>query len=85
MSYFRHMVETRAAPRYRVTKAAVIDHGGDKIKCAVRDLSITGASIEIFDATIVPEKFTLVVPEDKLKLSCRVVRRTEFRIGVAFD
>jgi hypothetical protein len=26
-----------------------------------------------------------VVPEDGLKLPCRVVRRTDFRIGVAFD
>jgi hypothetical protein len=27
----------------------------------------------------------LVVPEDGLKLPCRIVRRTDFRIGVAFD
>jgi hypothetical protein len=79
------MVETRAAPRYRVTKPALIEHGGDKIKCAVRDLSVTGASIEIFDATVVPDKFTLIVPEDNLKLPCRIVRRSEFRIGVAFE
>jgi hypothetical protein len=79
------MVETRAAPRYRVMKAALIEHGGDKIKCAVRDLSVTGASIEIFDLTVVPTKFTLIVPEDGLRLACRVVRRTEFRIGVAFE
>jgi hypothetical protein len=79
------MVETRAAPRFRVTKPALIEHGGYKIKCAVRDLSVTGASIEIFEATVVPEKFTLILVEDKLKLPCRIVRRTEFRIGVAFE
>ena len=32
------MVETRAAPRYRVTKPALIEHGGEKMKCTVRDL-----------------------------------------------
>ena len=62
------MVETRTAPRYRVKKAAWIEHGGDKIRCTVRDLSVTGASLEVFDPRNVPEKFTLVVPEDGLKL-----------------
>jgi hypothetical protein len=79
------MVETRAAPRYRMTKPALIEHGGDKTKCTVRDLSITGASLEISDSTVIPVKFTLIVPEDGLKLICRVVRRSEFRIGVAFE
>jgi PilZ domain len=79
------MVETRAAPRYRVMKPAQIEYGGDRIACTVRDLSITGAALEISDPTVIPAKFTLVVPEDGLKLPCRVVRRTDFRIGVAFD
>ncbi|MGZ5870531.1 MAG: PilZ domain-containing protein [Bradyrhizobium sp.] len=79
------MVETRIAPRYRVMKRAQIEHGGDKIACTIRDLSITGAAVEVSDATGVPEKFTLVVSEDGLKLPCHVVWRREFRIGVAFD
>jgi hypothetical protein len=80
------MVETRIAPRYRVMKPAEIEHGGDKIPCTVRDLSITGAALEVPDPTrIIPAKFILVVPGDGLKLLCRVVRRTNSRIGVAFD
>ena len=79
------MVETRIAPRYRVSKPAQIEYGGDKILCTVRDLSITGAALEVSDPTGVPGKFTLVVLEDGLRLPCRVVRRTGFRIGVAFD
>lgn len=79
------MVETRVAPRYRVAKPAEIEYGGDKIACTVRDLSITGAALEVSDPTGIPSKFTLVVPEDGLRLPCRVVRRTDFRIGVAFD
>jgi hypothetical protein len=78
------MVETRAAPRYRVTKPAHIEYGGDKIACMVRDLSTTGAALEVSDPARTPANFTLVVPEDGLKLQCRVVRRTGFRIGVAF-
>jgi PilZ domain len=79
------MVETRIAPRYRVMKPAKIDHGGDKISCTVRDLSITGAALEISDPIGIPGQFTLIVPEDGLNLPCRVVWRRDFRIGVTFD
>ena len=79
------MVETRSAPRYRAIKPAYIEHGGDEITCTVRDLSITGAALEVSDSTGIPAKFTLVVPEDGLRLACRVVRRTDFRIVVTFD
>ena len=79
------MVETRNAPRYRVAKSAKIDHGGDKIACVIRDISATGAAIELTDCVRVPTEFTLIVPEDRLRLQCRVVWRTEYRIGVTFD
>jgi len=79
------MVETRIAPRYRVTKPAKIDHGGDKIECVIRDISATGAAIEISNLVRIPDTFVLIVPEDRLRLNCRVVWRKEFRIGVAFD
>ena len=79
------MVETRAATRYRVTKPARIEHGIEKITCTVRDLSATGAALELDHMVTMPEHFMLVLLEDGLKLPCRVVRRTGFRIGVAFD
>ena len=41
------MVETRIAPRVRVNKAAIIEFGGIKIRCTIRDLSITGAALQI--------------------------------------
>ena len=63
----------------------MIEYGGEEISCTLRDLSTTGASIDVFDPGRIPEKFILVVPEDGLKLSCRIVRRTDFRIGVAFE
>ena len=79
------MVETRVAPRYRVVKPALIEYGGQKIICTLRDLSTTGAGLEVFDATAkIPEKFVcLVLPEDGLKLPSHIVRRSDFRIGVA--
>jgi PilZ domain len=79
------LVETRATPRYRVNKPAQIEYGGDKITCTIRDLSNTGAAVEVSNPTEIPAEFTLVVPGDGLKLRCRIVRRTDFRIGVVFD
>jgi len=41
------MVETRIATRHRVLKAAMIEFGGDAINCTVRNLSTTGALLEV--------------------------------------
>jgi PilZ domain len=79
------MVETRIAPRYRVMKAAKIKFIGGAIDCTVRDLSTTGAALEVSDQSGIPAKFTLVMPEDGLDLPCQVVWRRAFRIGVAFE
>ena len=79
------MRDGRVASRYRVQKSAWIEFGGEKIPCTVRDLSLTGASLELLDPKTAPAKFTLVIPEDRLALTCQVVRRTEFRIGIKFD
>jgi hypothetical protein len=79
------MVETRIAPRHRVSKPATIDFGRVTIDCTVRDLSVTGAALEVPYRIDIPAKFTLVVPGDGLRLPCHLVRRNGSRIGVAFD
>jgi hypothetical protein len=79
------MVETRIAPRFRVTKPAKIEYGNNKIACTIRDLSTTGAALELSDRSNIPNAFTLVMPDDGLRLPCHVVWRREFRMGIAFD
>lgn len=79
------MVETRRAPRYRVSKPAKIGEGKQAINCIVRDLSTTGAAIEVENQIGIPDNFILFVTEDDLHLSCNIVWRRDFRIGVAFD
>jgi hypothetical protein len=66
-------------------KAAKIDYGGDKSPCVVRDISSTGAALEFADLIRIPDEFTLIMPDDKLKLSCRVVWRRDYRVGVRFE
>ncbi len=79
------MVETRIAPRYRVLKTGKIEFGGWAVDCLVRNLSLTGAALEVSSQSGIPQQFDLAVPGDGLKLHCRVVWRRDYRIGVQFD
>ena len=60
-------------------------HRGGAIDCTVRNLSETGAALEVVTPLFIPDRFTLVVPSDQLKRPCHVAWRKERRIGVAFD
>jgi hypothetical protein len=52
----------------------------------INDISETGAALDISELNgKIPRTFNLIMPEEGLKLSCRVVWRGAFRIGVAFD
>jgi hypothetical protein len=82
---FRARLETRIAPRHRVSKAGTIEFVGGAINCVVRNLSLTGAAIEVSDPPGIPESFILVMTDDGLRLLCHIVWRTQYRIGVAFD
>ena len=82
------MVKGRIAPRHRVSKQAKINFGGDKYACIVRDISTTGAALELPDLINQVRKakaFILEIPEDRLMLPCRVVWQSGYRMGVAFD
>jgi hypothetical protein len=82
------MVEGRIAARYNVHKPAIAVYGGDKYPCTVRDISLTGAAIEFPErVSVIPIKkaFTLVMPDDRLKLPCRIVWQRDYRMGVTFE
>ena len=81
------MVESRIAPRFRTAKPARIEFGKHSIPCIVRDLSLSGAAVELSDKSIVvpPNKFTLVIPVDKLRFPARLVWRRDCRAGITFD
>jgi hypothetical protein len=83
LAYLNGMFETRIALRHRVLKAGTIEFGNSAIYCTVRNLSTTGAPLEVSHQIGIPANFAL--PEDGLRLPCNVVRRSGYRIGVAFD
>jgi hypothetical protein len=59
--------------------------GDSAINCMVRNISDTGAMLDVTNAVEVPEQFTLDLPADGQQMSCHVGWRREKRIGVAFD
>ena len=82
---FRTMSENRIASRKRVLKAGTIEFGGGAIDCTVKNLSETGAALEVVTPLFIPEHFTLFVPSNHFKRPCHIVWRKEKRIGIAFD
>jgi hypothetical protein len=78
------MAENRRAARYNVLKVGAIKFGRNSVNCLIRNLSTTGAAIDLSSRPELPERFVLVVPGDGLQLSCRTVWRKEHKIGVTF-
>jgi hypothetical protein len=85
LAYLNPMVESRRASRLHVLRTGTIKFvGGGAINCMVRNLSSTGASLEVSDAAGIPERFILVMPGNGLHLACRTVWRKGHGIGVTF-
>jgi PilZ domain len=79
------MEQTRVVPRRRRLKAGTIEFGGGGIDCTVRNISETGAALEVVSPLFIPDRFTLFVPSEQLIRPCRIAWRKQKRIGVTFD
>ncbi|MFL9826875.1 PilZ domain-containing protein [Rhodoplanes sp. SY1] len=80
------MEERRKANRLRVLKTGRIatSDKAPKIECAVRNLSDAGACLQVHSGTFgIPREFELVM-EGGQRQACRVIWRTENRLGVSF-
>ena len=80
------MEEHRKAARHRTYKAAHIAFVGHAttIDCVVRNLSDTGATLEVASPIGIPDAFDLVFKGDDAARRCRVIWRKETRVGVEF-
>lgn len=79
------MAEKRSIPRPRVLKAGTIAFGGAAIDCTVRNVTATGALLEVESPLGIPHHFVLVIPSDGVSRSVRLIWASERRIGVRFD
>jgi len=78
-------MNNRRNERHPVLKAGTISFQGAKIDCAVYDVSVGGANLEVDSQLAVPDSFDLLIDAQIGKQRCRVVWRKEARIGVAFS
>ena len=81
------MTECRGNIRYRTSKpGTIVLARGGTISCTIRDLSETGAGIEVESFVSVPEVFVLLIGgDDKYLRRCKVAWRATRRLGVSFS
>src|SRR5215469_10204406 len=80
--------EFRAAVRHSTQRIGIIEFDSGKsniisVPCTIRDVSSTGARLELNSSAWFPNQFTLIWG-DGLRKACRVARRRSRLIGVAF-
>lgn len=76
--------EKPKAARRTVMKTGRIRFGKVTENCTVRDMSATGASIEVADPMNVPDRFSLVLEMESSARKCAVMWRRERQLGVTF-
>lgn len=78
-------IENRLSVRRNTAIEAqvVYDGGKSRLGCIIRNLSDTGAKIEVSSVIGVPPNFDLVAPRYRAK-ACRVVWRSLREMGVQF-
>ena len=59
--------------------------GGGGIDCMVRNISSSGARVDIETPVGLPASLTLVIKTDQFLRRCHPVWNTNTRIGLAFD
>ena len=79
------MSEKRQTARRRALKGgAIAFSGGARIDCVIRNLSETGAALEVESPIGIPDNFMLFVNQEETKWSCHVAWRSAKKIGVRF-
>ena len=79
--------DKRRAPRQRTLKGAkiVFKDGVFTYDCIVKNLSATGAQLQVPATDGIPNRFQLVFDDRSQARTCNVVWRSANRLGVAFE
>jgi hypothetical protein len=80
------MEERRAVQRTRVLRNAkiMLDHRRSMVSCTVTNLSSMGACLSVASTYRLPELFELTFEHGRSRRACRVIWRTNDKLGVAF-
>ena len=95
MEWYQHSVATdfgqlavknkRVAARKRVLKTGYIVFSDKvpKLECTIRNVSETGASLQVSTTIGIPSSFDVII--DGARRNCLSVWRTDTKIGIAFQ
>jgi hypothetical protein len=65
--------------------SGAIEFAGSTMNCLVRNISISGAALDVTNPLDIPERFDLVFKADGTHIPCHVIWRQGEQIGIAFD
>lgn len=79
------LAEKRVAPRRNtmILATIVFNAGQTRMDCVIRNLSDTGAKLEVASVKMIPQSFELMVARHRPQ-SCRVAWRAIKELGVEF-
>jgi hypothetical protein len=78
------MQERRAIPRQRVFKAGSIEFDDAKIDCTIRNLSPSGAALDVPSPVCIPHEITIKMIARQTRHHGYVVWRKDGRVGIVF-
>ena len=78
-------MDNRGHQRLRTYKGGSIIFGvAAAVDCTIRNMSESGAALEVESPVGIPDEFTLLIKPEFVKRNCRVVWRSAKRIGVHY-
>ncbi len=79
--------DRRAVKRTRVLRSAkiIVPRRSPVIHCTVQNITSGGACLKLANTYGVPETFHLTFEHGRTRRSCRVVWRTNDKLGVTFE
>jgi hypothetical protein len=81
-----NFVDKRTHPRHRVFKSGRLAfHSGGGVDCTVRNISPSGARLDVASPISLPRSFMLLIEANHFKRLCHTVWSHDTHIGVAFD
>lgn len=74
----------RDAPRRRTLIAAKIRYGAVGVDCIIRNISDTGAKVEVSESIVLPARFEIAIPQKNVIHQAELRWRRGSETGIAF-
>jgi len=63
----------------------IFANGNSSMDCVIRDISATGAKLELSSAVTIPDRFDLFIPQKNQTLRATIKWRRANEVGVVFE